>query len=658
MTPERAESDMAKALSEAQENLDKIKALRGKKNSGYMDTVRAFDRATDSLDRAWTYLNHLQSVADSPALRDVLNRLMPTVTYFYSSIDLDDELYAVIKDFVQSGEGKSLKSDKARLASETLLDFELSGANLPKDKKSRLREIDSQLAVKTQKFSENVLDGTKMFTLNITDEADLEGLPATAVAVAKKKADEKGMKCWLFTLEQPSYVPFMTYAKNDALREKLWREFSSVAANGKFSNWNLIREILSLRDENVAILSRANFADLILERRMAKTGNAAEKFVDSLTEKFGAHFKSEWNELLDFARKNGYLGANEKMPPWRIAYVSEKLRAARYGFDPEEMRPYFPLESVMNGMFKICERLYGLKISESKSPAHAWHDSVKLYEAASADGVLLGLFYADFFPREQKRAGAWMNLLSQRDEKNPALGLIAANVTEGADGTPPLLSIDEVETLFHEFGHLVHFFMMDSEEMGLRDVAWDFVELPSQIMENWGHFKSCLDIFAGHWKTGEKLPDELFAKFDASRKFYGASASICASFRLRKSIWQCISMRNIFLSSDDIEKSARKILAPYMRDTSEPAPSILPRFTHLFGDSVGYAAGYYSYKWAEVLDADAFTRFEKEGVLNAQTGKEFADKILRVGNTIEPDEAFRNFMGRDPDVEALVKRSV
>lgn len=341
MTPERAESDMAKALSEAQENLDKIKALRGKKNSGYMDTVRAFDRATDSLDRAWTYLNHLQSVADSPALRDVLNRLMPTVTDFYSSIDLDDELYAVIKDFVQSGEGKSLKSDKARLASETLLDFELSGANLPKDKKSRLREIDSQLAVKTQKFSENVLDGTKMFTLNITDEADLEGLPATAVAVAKKKADEKGMKGWLFTLEQPSYVPFMTYAKNDALREKLWREFSSVAANGKFSNWNLIREILALRDENAAILSRANFADLILERRMAKTGNAAEKFVDSLTEKFGAHFKSEWNELLDFARENGYLGANEKMPPVENRIRLRKAARRKIRFRPRRNAPLF-----------------------------------------------------------------------------------------------------------------------------------------------------------------------------------------------------------------------------------------------------------------------------------------------------------------------------
>lgn len=579
------------------------------------------------------------------------------MTDFYSSIDLDDELYAVIKDFVQSGEGKSLKSDKARLASETLLDFELSGANLPKDKKSRLREIDSQLAVKTQKFSENVLDGTKMFTLNITDEADLEGLPATAVAVAKKKADEKGMKGWLFTLEQPSYVPFMTYAKNDALREKLWREFSSVAANGKFSNWNLIREILALRDENAAILSRANFADLILERRMAKTGNAAEKFVDSLTEKFGAHFKSEWNELLDFARENGYLGANEKMPPWRIAYVSEKLRAARYGFDPEEMRPYFPLESVMNGMFKICERLYGLKISESKSPAHAWHDSVKLYEAASADGVLLGLFYADFFPREQKRAGAWMNLLSQRDEKNPALGLIAANVTEGADGTPPLLSIDEVETLFHEFGHLVHFFMMDSEEMGLRDVAWDFVELPSQIMENWCHFKSCLDIFAGHWKTAKNSPTNSSQNSTHQENLWGRP-HLCASFRLRKSIWQCISMRNIF-SRPTISKNPR---VKYSRPICATPPSPRRRYCRAsrICSETAWAtpAGYYSYKWAEVLDADAFTRFEKEGVLNAQTGKEFADKILRVGNTIEPDEAFRNFMGRDPDVEALVKRSV
>ena len=654
MNPENATNQIRSALKVAQENIEKIRELN--EPLSYENTVRALDRATDCLDRAWTYLNHLQSVADTPVLRDALNALMAEITDFYSSIDLDEKLFSVIKKFADSDEGKSLKGDKARLLSETLLDFEMSGANLPQEKKNRVRQIDSELAIKTQKYSENVLDDTKRFTLHIENESDLAGLPQTAVAIAKKKAQEKGLSGWAFTLEQPSYVPFMTYADSDVLREKLWREFSSVASKGEFSNWQLIREILELRDENSKLLSRANFADMILARRMARCGKTAMDFVDSLTEKFEKPFAKEWEELLAFARQNGYLGADEKMPPWRIAYVAEKLRSSQYGFDPELMRPYFPLESVMEGMFKICNTLYGLEICEYPLENDAWHSSVKLYQVRQAEKTL-GLFYTDFFPRQQKRAGAWMNLLSQRDGDIPALGLIASNVAEPTDDKPALLSIDEVETLFHEFGHLIHFFMMDSEEIGLREVAWDFVELPSQIMENWCHFKNCLDIFAKHWQTGEKLPDELFAKYDASRKFMGASASMRQLSFAKIDLSMHINPQ-FYLSANSIEEATRETLKVYSRDTSEQAPSILPRFTHLFGDPVGYASGYYSYKWAEVLDADAFTRFEKEGVLNAETGKDFADKILRVGNTINPDEAFRNFMGRDADVEALVNRSV
>ena len=654
MNPENAVAEIRASLENAKTNLKKIRELT--EGLTYENTVRALDRSTDELDRAWTYLNHLQSVADTPVLRDVLNSLMAEITDFYSSIDLDEKLFAVIKKFANSQEGKSLVGDKARLLSETLLDFEMSGANLSDEKKARVRQIDSKLAIKTQKFSENVLDDTKRFTLHIENQADLAGLPQTAIDIAKKKAEEKGLSGWAFTLEQPSYVPFMTYADNDSLREKLWRAFSSVASQGEFSNWQLMREILELRDENSKLLSKANFADMILARRMARCGKTAMDFVDSLTEKFTKPYKKEWEELLAFARKNGYLGETEKMPPWRIAYVAEKLRSAEYGFDPESLRPYFPLETVMNGMFEICNKLYGLEICESKLENDAWHHSVKLYEVRE-NGKLLGIFYADLFPRQQKRAGAWMNLLSQRDSDTPALGLIAGNFAEPTADKPALLSIDEVETLFHEFGHLIHFFMMNSEEVGLREVAWDFVELPSQIMENWCHFKNCLDIFARHWQTGEKLPDELFAKFDASRKFMGATASMRQLSFGKIDLSMHINPQ-FYLSAKSIEDASTETLKPYSRDTSEQAPSILPRFTHLFGDAVGYASGYYSYKWAEVLDADAFTRFEKEGVLNAKTGKDFADKILRVGNTIAPNEAFRNFMGRDADVEALVNRSV
>ena len=308
----------------------------------------------------------------------------------------------------------------------------------------------------------------------------------------------------------------------------------------------------------------------------------------------------------------------------------------------------------MAGMFKICNTLYGLEICEYQLENDAWHPSVKLYQVRQAEKTL-GLFYTDFFPRQQKRAGAWMNLLSQRDGNTPALGLIAGNVAEPTEDKPALLSIDEVETLFHEFGHLIHFFMMDSEEIGLREVAWDFVELPSQIMENWCLDKQCLDIFAKHWQTGEKIPEEIFAKFKRSQKFAGATACM-RQLSFAKIDLLMHTRTQDFINAPDLENLAQTSIADCTHDYKMPVPTILPRFTHLFGG--GYASAYYSYKWAEVLDADAFTRFQKEGLLNAKTGADFVDKILRVGKTVPPEQAFENFMGRPPSIEPLVERSI
>lgn len=643
------------AIDGARENIVAIKNLDDSALT-YENSVRALDRATADLNRAWTYVNHLQSVADSPELRKPLVEMMPVVSEFYSSIPLDEKLYAKIKAFSLSPDAKKLKGHKKRLLDETVLDFELNGANLPADKKKRLQEIEQKLALKTQKFSENVLDDTKRFKLHIENESDLDGLPQSAKDIAKKKAEADGKSGWVFTLEQPSYVPFITYADSDPLREKIWRASARLASDGEFSNWGLIREILQLRSEKAALLGRADFADMVLERRMARTGKTALDFVKDLREKFAAPFEKEWAALCDFAAESGSL-ENGKMVPWRAAYFSEKLRRKKYDFDPEELRPYFPMNEVKEGMFKICESLFGLKVKKSGRENRAWHPSVELYEVSDENGNLIGLFYTDFYPRESKRAGAWMNLLSPADGGVPALGVIAGNMSEPVDGRPALLSHDEVETLFHEFGHLLHFFMMDSPELGLRNVAWDFVELPSQIMENWTRDKRCLDIFAAHWKTGEKIPEELFEKFRRAQKFMGANAGMRQLSFADIDLAMHINPRR-FLDAESIEDEAQKELRAFTHEYSEKIPSILPRFTHLFGDPVGYAAGYYSYKWAEVLDADAFTRFEAEGILNGEVGREFADKVLRVGNSIPPDEAFRNFMGRDPDSSALVSRSI
>lgn len=654
MAPEYIGGAVKEAIEKSRNNLESIKSVP-KGGLDYENCVMAFDESTMPIDIVYTRIGHLASVADSPELRAAYNASIGEITDFYSSIRLDDALYARFAEYSESPEGASLKGERARMLSEIMLDFELGGAKLPEREKKRIREIDSLLAIKTQKFSENVLDDTKAFSLDIEDPADLSGLPPTAVAVAAATATAEGKKGWTFTLDQPSYVPFMSYADNDALREKLWRASARIASDGKYSNAELMPEILKLRAEKAKILGRNDFADLILERRMARNGKKALAFVEDLRSKFAGAFEAEWKELLGFAHSEGLLGTDE-MAPWRTSYISEKLRAKKYGFDPESLRPYFPMESVMEGMFEICKRLYGLKVSRENMPAPAWDASVELYKVCTKEGKTLGYFYADFRPRRSKRAGAWMNMLEQAHGVRPAVGLIAGNLSEPADGKPALLSHSDVETLFHEFGHLIHFFMMDSRELYLRNVAWDFVELPSQIMENWCRSREGLDIFARHYQTGEKIPGDLFAKFEKARKFMGANAAM-----RQLSFAQIDLLLHVYpqkFIEAGVEKTAEESLKDFTHKYTERVPTILPRFTHIFGDPVGYAAGYYSYKWAEVLEADAFTRFEKEGIFNPETGREFAEKVLKVGNTVEASEAFKNFMGREPDAAALVERSV
>ena len=654
MKADCALDDVKKAISTAKSNIESIKS---QKTPTYENTIRALDRATMDAKRVWTDVNHLESVADTDELRCAVNAAMPLVSEFYSSIPLDSGLYARVADYAKTGEALSLKGSGRRLLDETILDFELNGAGLSADKKKRLSQIETRLSLATQKFSENVLDDTKRFFLHLKDKSELSGLPDNAVKTAAKKAAERNLDGWVFTLEQPSFVPFMTYADSDALRERLWRASARLASDGEFSNWNLIREILSLRQEKAEILSRANFADVVLCRRMARDGKTAMKFVEDLHAKFKRPFEAEWKALLNFARSQNLADSDGLIPPWRVAYVSEKFRKNKYDFDPESLRDYFPMDSVLNGLFEICRRLFGIKVSKSELDCLAWDSSVEMFEMRSESGGLMGYFYTDFTPRKSKRAGAWMNLLSPRDAETPALGVIAGNLSEPLDGKPALLSYDDVLTLFHEFGHLIHFFAMDSSEIGLRNVAWDFVELPSQIMENWCRDKTALDLFARHWKTGEKIPEDLYAKFKKSLKFMGANAAMRQLSFAKIDLEMHMSAAK-FAAAEDINGLALDVLKGYMHKYSVVPPVILPRFTHLFGDSVGYAAGYYSYKWAEVLDADAFTRFEREGIFNSATGREFAEKILRVGNEIPPEKAFENFMSRGPDVSALVERSV
>ncbi len=649
MTPQRAESDIKKALEIAKNNLANIKELPDETLS-FNNVIRALDRACVDLNRAWTYLNHLESVMTSPELRESLNKLMPEVSEFFSSILLDEKLFAKVSAYAQTSEAKNLVGEEKILLEETLKDFEEEGAKLSPEEKKRLMEINTALSLKGQKFSENELDSTKGYILHITDENDLRNIPQTAIDVAKSAAQERNLSGWIFTLDRPSYAPFITYAENDELRKQIWQASTKIATSGKFDNRPLIREMLQLREEKAKLLSFKNYADYTLSRRMAKSGANALKFIESLREKFAKPFENEWLQLQSFASKLG----NEHIEPWQSAYFSEKLRKEKYEFDSEQLRPYFPFNAVIGGLFKIAKTLFGLEIERSPSNSGAWHESVELFDMKK-DGELIGKFYTDFIPRKQKRSGAWMNLLSPAVDAKPALGVIAGNLTEPVGNKPALLSFDDVATLFHEFGHLVHFMLMNAQELSLRDVAWDFVELPSQIMENWCSDKECLDLFAAHWQTGEKIPQELFDKFKRSEKFAGAMACMRQLSFAKLDLLLHINPQE-FLNAEDLETKAQQAIADCVHDFDTQVPTILPRFTHLFGG--GYAAAYYSYKWAEVLDADAFTRFKKEGLLNPKTGADFAEKVLKVGKTVPPEKAFENFMGRAPNVDALVERSI
>ena len=649
MTADRAVADVRQALEAARKNIDAIKNTPDAALT-FENSVRTLEHADDALDTAWVYLNHLESVATSPELRKAVNELLPDVSNFSSSVVLDEALYAKILAFSRSAAAQNLDEEAQILTRETLLDFEEEGAALPPEQKKRLFEINSSLSQLGQKFSENELDSTKKFFLHIDKKEDTAGLPPTVLDIAAKAAAERGLGGWVFTLDYPSYSPFISHAENDELRKKMWLAATQTATEKEFDNRPIIARMLALREEKAKILSFKSYADYTLSRRMARNGKTAFNFVEELRGKFADAFAREWDALSGFARKNGCC----EVMPWQTAYYAEKLRKSRFDFDPEVLRDYFPFNSVTEGLFKIAKKIFGLDISKSTITPTAWHPSVELFDIFR-NGKLIGRFYTDFVPRKQKRSGAWMNLLRPAEDGQPALGVIAGNLTEPSAYKPALLSFNDVSTLFHEFGHLVHFMLMDAREPALRDVAWDFVELPSQLMENWCADKECLDIFARHWQTGEKIPDALFEKFDKSRKFEGAMACMRQLSFAKIDLLLHIAPRE-FLDAPDLEERARAAIADCVHKFPIPVPTILPRFSHIFGG--GYAAAYYSYKWAEVLDADVFTRFKKEGLLNEKTGADYVEKILKVGKRVPPEKAFENFMGRPPSMDALVARTI
>jgi len=641
-------------IEEAQAEQRRVAELEGART--FSNTLEALDRLTERLDYAVGLARHLESVATYPELRAAYNAAQPEASAYYSQILLDAGLWRAVRDYA-AGEGTTIEGVRRRYLERVVAEFRRHGAELDPAGKDRLQAIDVELAQLTARFAQNALDATNAFEWVIRDESGLSGLPESARVAARESAERKGLAGWRFSLQAPSYHAVMTYLDDRQVRERLWRAHVTRAAGGQFDNTGILRRILELRQEKARLLGYRDWADYALELRMAKTGERAQAFLEDLRERTQAAFEREKAELEAFRRELEGPSA-PPLEPWDVAYWAEKLRKARYEFEEEDLRPYFPLEQVVAGLFEIAGRLFGVRIIEAEAPV--WDPQVRYYRVEDEDGTLLGAFYADWYPRENKRDGAWMDAFITGGPNDgafaPHAGAICGNLNPPAGGKPALLAHREVETIFHEFGHLLHHLLsrVPLRSLAGTNVAWDFVELPSQILENWCWEREALELIGRHWETGRPIPDELFGKMRRARTFRAATAQMR---QLGFGFLDLALHRDWRPDSDpDLVAYARRILERFSPVPLPPEHAMIASFTHLFADPVGYAAGYYSYKWAEVLDADAFTRFRREGIFNGRVGREFRDKILARGDSADPSELYRSFMGRDPDPTALLER--
>ena len=646
---EHVEPAMATLLEEARARQKALSESTGPRT--FANTMLPMESLTEALDWAMGVVRHLESVATYPELRAAFNAVQPEVSLYYSQIVLDPGLWRIVKEYAATDEAQALTGTRKRLLKKTIDGFRRQGAELDDAGKAKLTDMDVELAQVTTKFSENVLDATNAFELIVTDERQLSGLPESALEGAKASAESKGVPGWRFTLQAPSYIPVMTYLDDRSIRESMYRAFNARATSVEFDNRSLLVRILELRHAKAVLLGYRNFADLVLEERMARHGEEAKQFLERLRLRSVARFQQENEELREFA--------GTPLQPWDVAYYSEKLRLKLYDFDEEALRPYYKLENVVAGMFELVHRLYGIQvIAETGVPA--WDPEVKYYNILDENGVKVSAFYADWFPRENKRGGAWMDAfltgLPEEGSFRPHLGLMCGNMTPPVADKPALLTHREVETVFHEFGHLLHHSLSRVEVRSLAgtNVAWDFVELPSQIMENWCWERPSLDLFARHYLTGELLPEELFQKMKRARTFRSANMQMR---QLGFGVVDLLLHTEYSHEKDgDVLDYTRRIIQNFSAAELPDPYGFIAGFTHLFSSPVAYAAGYYSYKWAEVLDADAFTRFQEAGVFSREVGLEFRDRILSRGDSEDPAELYRSFMGRDPDVQALLRR--
>ena len=641
------------AIQQAKAEINAIKSIS---SPDFSNTIETLDKAGERLGIIAGIFYNLNSAETNDEIQALAREISPLLTTHNNDILLDAELFQKIEPIFKNRANLNLTPEQLTLLEKTYKGFVRNGALLNDAEKEQLREIDQELSQLSLKFGENVLAETNKFVMLVDQEEDLAGLPDAIKEAAAQTAEEKGhARKWAFTLAFPSYIPFMTYAENRELRKKLFLAYNTKGCKGdELDNKEHIQRMLTLKHQRSQLLGYKTYADFVLEERMAKSADNVQDFLRNLLDKSKPKAIEELAELQAFAEKLDGLGQLEK---WDTAYYGEKLKKEKYAVDDELLRPYFKLENVIDGVFHTASRLFDIQFKEN-TDIPKYHPDVITYEVQDLQGNHVGVFYADFFPRPGKRNGAWMTSYRGQSKlhgsnKRPHVSIVC-NFTKPTKSKPSLLTFNEVTTLFHEFGHALHGMLADGtyESLSGTSVFWDFVELPSQIFENWCYEKDCLDLFAKHYETGEAIPQELLEKIKAAANFQQGTQTLRQiSFGLLDMAYHSTdpaSITDVVAFEKDIMKETS--LLPAVEGTL-----MSTSFSHIFQG--GYAAGYYSYKWAEVLDADAFELFLEKGVFDKETASSFKKNILSAGGSEHPSILYRRFRGRDPKPEALLKRS-
>ena len=657
--PEHVEPAIDQLLAWAHDQVETL--LAGNTVYSWENLVEPLEDMDDRLNRAWSPVSHMNSVVNTDALRDAHNACLPKLSEYATEIGQHEGLYRAFRQIADGEEYACLDTAQKKVIDNALRDFHLSGIDLDRASRDRYKSIVQELAQLTSKYSDNVLDATNAWHKQVHDRDLLQGLPDSALSLARQAAAQRDLDGWVFTLEFPSWFPVMTYADNRELRREMYTAYVTRASDqgpdaGKWDNAPVMNRILELRFEVARLLGFVNYAQRSLATKMADSTGQVMTFLNDLAKRSRPTAMKELEEVRTFAAAQHGSG---DLQAWDIAYFSEKLRQQKYAISQEELKPYFPEYRVLDGLFAIVQRLYGLHI-EPVEGVDTWHEDVRFFRIHDASGEVRGEFFLDLYSRRHKRGGAWMDECISRRLTPGGLQIpvayLVCNFSPPIGNDPALFTHEEVLTLFHEFGHGLHHTLTQVDYAGvsgISGVAWDAVELPSQFMENWCWEREALDLISGHYRSGEKIPEDLFKRMRAAKNFQSAMQMV------RQLEFALFDFRMHMEYRPDRDNDIHSTLNEVRRQVAVVQPPEFNRFensfTHIFGG--GYAAGYYSYKWAEVLSADAFSAFEESGIFDSDTGNRFLSSILEQGGSREPMELFVEFRGREPTIDALLRHS-